>query len=103
MLGQPALDANQIKYNRSKLAMSIGDNRHYVVGQVQPRHFVQSANACGLPADAMQQIFDELRAAAPQAIETTLAGLPDSFPHAVANSIVGGVIARLRVLEAARE
>jgi serine/threonine-protein kinase HipA len=60
MSGQPALDAGPIRRNRFKLAMSVGDNRHYVAEQIQPRHFEQSANACGMPAGAMRQIFDEL-------------------------------------------
>jgi serine/threonine-protein kinase HipA len=103
MSGQPALDANQITRNRFKLAMSVGDNRHYVVEQIQPRHFVQSADACGMPADAMHRIFEELLDTAPAAIETTLAHLPAEFPQGVVNSIVGGINARKRVLEAARD
>jgi serine/threonine-protein kinase HipA len=102
MSGQPALDANQIRRNRFKRAMSVGDNRHYVVEQIQPRHFVQSANASGMPADTMQQIFEELLDAAPAAIETTLAHLSAGFPQVIADSIVGGVNARLRVLEGVR-
>lgn len=39
---QPSLDAKQITQKQMKLAMAIGDNRHYLVNTVLGRHFVQT-------------------------------------------------------------
>ena len=51
--------------------MSVGDNRHYVVDRILPKHFVQSADAAGMPCPcAMRQIFDELIETVPGAITT---------------------------------
>ena len=103
MSGQPALDAGQIRHNRFKLAMSVGDNRHYVVGSITPRHFIQSADACGMPAGSLDEIFAELVDSVPAAIERARAGLPADFPQALAESIANGVTTRLQLLGADRE
>jgi serine/threonine-protein kinase HipA len=44
---QPGRDANHIRQNQFKLAISVGNNRHYIVDQIQARHFHQTADACG--------------------------------------------------------
>jgi len=45
---QPNVDAGQIRHNRFKLAMAVGDNRHWVVDQIAPRHFIQTARSAGV-------------------------------------------------------
>jgi serine/threonine-protein kinase HipA len=40
---EPSFAAGQIQRNRMKLALAVGDNRHYVIGTVMPRHFIQTA------------------------------------------------------------
>jgi serine/threonine-protein kinase HipA len=50
-----------------KLAMAVGDNRHYVIDEITPRHFLQTAISAGVPASLIEGIFDE--------IETRLVGL----------------------------
>ena len=57
---QPAFDAGQLRRNQMKFALSVGDNRHYVVYEIMPRHFVQTAAKSGVPASLVQSIFDEL-------------------------------------------
>lgn len=32
---------------QTRMAMSLGDNRHYVVSSIMPRHFEQTAARCG--------------------------------------------------------
>jgi serine/threonine-protein kinase HipA len=58
---QPSLDAGQIRRNRMKRAMALGDRRHYVVDAVLPRHFVQTAAKAGIGAAAVATMFEELR------------------------------------------
>jgi serine/threonine protein kinase HipA of HipAB toxin-antitoxin module len=53
---QPSLEARQIMQNEMKLAMAIGNNRHYVVHTVVGRHFVQTAKSCGLPDKTVRGI-----------------------------------------------
>ena len=98
MSAQPNLDAGHIQHNRMKLAMAVGDKRHYVVNTVMPRHFLQTVARCGLSAEFAQGILDEIQGDADRAIETTLAGLPAGFPEVLSASIIGGLRRRLQLI-----
>ena len=98
---QPSVDSGQIQRNKMKLAMAIGDNRHYRVGTIAPRHFLQTAARTGIVP--VEPIFEELRANAPHAIERVLEELPKGFPAQISESISNGVLARLRALEPAAQ
>ena len=52
---QPSIDANDVRHNQAKLAMSIGKNRHYVLGRILPRHFLQTAGSARNPASQRQR------------------------------------------------
>lgn len=95
---QHAAAARQIRLNQFKSAMSAGGNRHYVMGRIQPRHFLQDADATGIPRGTMEAVFAELVAAAPQAIDTVRAAMPPDAPQALIDSIVGGFNERLQTL-----
>ena len=84
-----------------KLAMAVGKNRHYVVHTILGRHFKQTADACGLPSKASNQIVQELGDAAKQKIDETLSKLPPDFPAAVAQSISDGAKRRIAALAGA--
>lgn len=45
---QPSLDAGQIRRNKLKMAMAVGNKRHYTMESILRRHFVQSAEKGGL-------------------------------------------------------
>ena len=47
---QPAVDAGQLRRNQMKVALAVGDSRHYVIQEIMPRHFVQTAAKSGIPA-----------------------------------------------------
>jgi serine/threonine-protein kinase HipA len=98
---QPSLEAGQIKRNKMKLAMAVGESRHYIVDSVVPHHFIQTAAKAGIGAGRVMAIFDELRAQVPAAIEQVIASLPKAFPAEVAGSLGNGVRARLHRLEEA--
>jgi serine/threonine-protein kinase HipA len=98
---QPSLDTKQISRNRMKLAMAVGKNRHYVVHTILGRHFKQTADACGLPSKAFNQIVQELGDTAKQKIDETLSKLPPDFPAAVAQSISDGAKRRIAALAGA--
>lgn len=96
MSAEPALQAKQIRHNKTKLAMSVGKRRQYVLDKIAPRHFAETANECGLPAKATKEIFAELVETVPDAIETTLGSLPKGFPAKLASHISDGASRRLQ-------
>jgi serine/threonine-protein kinase HipA len=101
MSAQPARDAGQLQKNKMKLALAVGDNRHYVVEDIAPRHFMQTAAKSGIPAAVVTEICAELARRAEAAIDETLAALPADFPKALAGSITNGVRTRVKMLEPA--
>jgi serine/threonine-protein kinase HipA len=96
---QPAVDASQLRRNKMKLALAVGDSRHYVVHEIMPRHFLQSAAKSGIPATVVQSILDELLESAQTAVSKVMEDLPAGFPAELARSIVGGLRSRLRLVE----
>ncbi len=101
MSAQPNVDAGQIAHNRMKLAMAVGDRRHYGVDSIVPRHFTQTATASGVPASLVRTLFAEIANEADRAITVATADLPDRFPTAIVSSIVKGLKRRLALIEAA--
>jgi serine/threonine-protein kinase HipA len=95
---QPSADAGQIRRNKMKLAMAVGDSRHYAIHTMMPRHFIQSAAQAGIGAAVLEQIFEDIRSRAPKAIEKVKQTLPADFPEEVAISIIGGFNTRLERL-----
>ena len=99
MSAQPAVDAGQLRESRFKLALAVGDNRHYVINRIFPRHFTQTAVREGIPARMIDEICGDLVAGAERAIETVLDSLPPQFPGELAHSVIDGMRARLRPIE----
>lgn len=95
MSAQCAIDAHQLTWNQMKLAIAIGNNNHYRVNTILPRHFEQTAARNGIPAAVIEQLFAEITAGAESAIEETLTALPENFPADIAESITGGLRNRL--------
>lgn len=92
---QPSIDADEIPSKKVKLAMSLGKNRHYIVGQIVARHFLQTAGLCGFRVAAMREMLDELGDTGAEMIDKVLADLPREFPQDIAQSIGDGAKARL--------
>ena len=92
---QPSLDASQITQHQMKLAMAIGNNRHYAVHTIVGRHFVQTAKSCGLPDKMVKEVIQELADTTASGIDQTLSGLPKGFPQRIAASIADGAKRRL--------
>jgi serine/threonine-protein kinase HipA len=84
---QPSFDARQIRRNQMKLAMSVGTKRHYVVDTIAPRHFLQTAERCGLSPQATKTTIEELLDAGVSKIDKAVGQLPKDFPEAIATSI----------------
>ena len=97
---QPAYTAKQVKRNRMKLAMAVGDQRHYVLDTIAPRHFIQSAKSAGMPASVVEDIFRELVDAGPRALESVDEKAPTGFPSQIKRAVFSGLKDRLKLLEA---
>ena len=99
MSAQPAVDAGKIRRNQYKFALAVGNNRHYVMSTILPRHFVQTAERSGVEASVIEEICAEVIESAERAIGETLDSLPRGFPESLSDSIIQGVRARLRRLQ----
>lgn len=99
---QPSVDAGQLQRNKMKLAMAVGSSRHYVVERIATRHFVETAAQAGIGASVVAQVFDELRATAPIALDTVRQVLPAEFPDEIADAVIHGFENRLRQLNSAQ-
>ncbi len=96
---EPSLVAHQVRDNQMKLAMAVGDNRHYVVKTVVARHFVESAVKGGMGRQAALNVIDGLRANGLKDLERTLAGLPKDFPQDIADAVSKAFRTRLGLLD----
>jgi len=99
MSAQPNLDAGQIQRNKMKLALAVGDNRHYVVDSIVPRHFQQTAKKCGVASSVMDEIFSELITTMEGALDKTIADMPEDYPDAMMQSIRDVALHRIRMIE----
>lgn len=99
MSAQPNLAQGKMRRKNLKLAMAVGNNRHYIVGQILPRHFLQTADATNIPSDKVTALFHEIVEAVPNAIDRTVQAMPSGFPIAMTAAITDGIHSRLRLLQ----
>jgi serine/threonine-protein kinase HipA len=97
MSAQPNVDAGEIRHNRMKLAMAVGDNRHYTIDSIMPRHFLQTAASSGVSTSLVQGVLDEIENDTDHAIDAAVNGLPRGFPERIVSSIIEGMRRRLRL------
>ncbi|MBI1820221.1 MAG: type II toxin-antitoxin system HipA family toxin [Nitrospirae bacterium] len=99
MSTQPNVDAGQINRNKMKLAMAVGDNRHYVIDKILPRHFIQTAVLSNLPAEKVTGVIEELEHEVLLALDKTKDQMPADFPEAISSSINTGIKSRLQLFQ----
>ncbi|KQT14296.1 type II toxin-antitoxin system HipA family toxin [Ramlibacter sp. Leaf400] len=95
---------NQLTWHKSKLAMAVSaKNRHYLLKDIQRRHFNAMARKCGYGASAEPLIEGILERVA-AAVDEVNAKLPAGFPQRVVDPIFAGLqgsAQRLRQMPAA--
>jgi serine/threonine-protein kinase HipA len=96
---QPSVDAGQIRQNSFRLAMAVGNHRHYRINNITPRHFLQSAQKAGAGGEIVYSIFEELHETGQEAIAQTINRLPARFPQEISASIHAGFLRRLKLIE----
>jgi serine/threonine-protein kinase HipA len=82
-----------------KLAMSVGDNRHYRLDEIEGRHFLQTAKRARIPEALAAEVLREVADSAAKAIAAVEGQLPGDFPAGIHTSIARGARARLPKLE----
>ena len=98
LTAQPSLDARQIERKELKLAMSVGDNRHYRIDEIKGRHFIQTAGRAGLPGSLASDVLDEIGRLVENSFNTIENQLPRGFPGEIHGSVKGAMMARLNKL-----
>ena len=95
LTAQPSLDARQILRKQMKLAMSVGDKRHYVIDYIHGRHFVQTAERAGLPGAMAREALNEVVGTANEVLSAVGKQLPPGFPEDLHASVHMGFLSRL--------
>jgi serine/threonine-protein kinase HipA len=99
---QPGIDARQIEKKAFKLAMAVGNNRKYRIGEIHGRHFMETAKEAGLGNAPVGQAIEEIRSRSTTAFDAMTANLPATFPEAIHQSVKAAVMDRFQQLETAK-
>ena len=92
--------AKKFPWQDAKLAMSVrGRNKHYLLKDIQRRHFNQAAIRCGF-GESAEPLIIEILSATPAVIASVQQKLPKGFPQHVLDSILHGLVESARRLEA---
>ncbi|MGU7810760.1 type II toxin-antitoxin system HipA family toxin [Burkholderia sp. AW49-1] len=90
---------NQLPPRRARLAMAVcGKNRHYVIGDIQPRHWIAQGARVGLTEHDVRTAMADVAARTEPAIATVASRIPADFPADVADAIFDGMRRQARKL-----
>jgi len=98
---QGAVDRNQLNQRNFRLAMSAGKSRHYRVGEVLGRHFVETAKMAGLGPTLIEKVMTGIREKAESAPDIVRSAMPDDFANEIHDDVRNAIIARLDRLDTA--
>ena len=96
---QPSLEARQIERKQMKLAMFVGENRHYRLDEIYGRHFVQTIKAARLPESLAMDALKDVANVAKKALATVGKKLAAEFPNEIHAAISRGVNERLNRID----
>ena len=96
---QPAFDQKQIPHNKYKLAMSVGNSRHYKILNIRGRHFAETAKEAGLGPTTVRKVFEEILGLTDTAADTALAQMPKDFATEIHQSLKAAIQARSSLLK----
>ncbi len=95
LTAQPFFDAHQIQRKEMKMAMSVGNNNHYKMADIQGRHFAQTAQRAGLPDYIAKEALEEISTMAEKAMQSLEGKLPPGFPEEIHAAVMRGMKSRL--------
>lgn len=89
----------QISPYKLKLAMALGDNRHYRVREILPRHFYQTGRKAGFAEKDIDNVFTELMHALDGALDSAaMAAEKAKMPVETRDPIIEGVRRRAALI-----
>lgn len=91
--------AKEFQRKEFRMAMAVGDNRHYPIEEIMPRHFQQNAKAAGVAEDRVEALFASLVKETSSALDGAVKQMPDDFPRKLAEDVAEGALARLKRIE----
>ncbi|KKC24246.1 type II toxin-antitoxin system HipA family toxin [Sphingomonas sp. SRS2] len=98
---QTAVDHAQLPQKSFRLAMAVGNNRHYRVEEVLGRHFVQTARKTRMGPTPIAQVITDIREKAAGAADLAREGMPADFADEVHASVKAAIERRLGQLDTA--
>lgn len=82
---------SQLRWHKAKLAMALcGKNRHYLLKDIQRRHFNATARKAGYGPTA-EPLIEGILARVPGAVAEVESRLPPGFPQRVADTVLAGL------------
>ena len=96
---QPYIDSRHLLKKKAKMAMAVGTNRHYVVDEIFPRHFFQTAKLSGISHILLRNIMDKIVDTYQENLDRVISSLPDDFPQSILNSVMNGIKKRVLLME----
>jgi serine/threonine-protein kinase HipA len=91
---------NKISWHNAKLAMSVrGKSKHYLLKDIQRRHFNAMAVQSGV-GESAEPLIQDILAATPAVIASVQKDLPEGFPQNVLDAILKGLRKSAQQLEA---
>ena len=94
----PAIAMGQLSYGQAKLAMAVGDHRHYRLDEIVLRHWQQTAKRCDVNSNAANDLFEDITDSVDRAVEQTANQIPEKFPGDISGPILESVRQRARWL-----
>jgi serine/threonine-protein kinase HipA len=98
LTAQPSLASRQIEKKQVKMAMSVGDNRHYVLDRITGRHFRQTAKKGGVPDALVEEAIQEICERVEPALRAIEATLPIGFSEPIHLAVSQSARERLEFL-----
>ena len=85
----PLTATGALSPRRVKLAMGlVGRNRHYRTADIEPRHFLSTAEAAGFSRTEMTAILRDFCVKTPSVVKNIRASLPANFPKSTSEPIL---------------
>ena len=92
----------QLSDHKVKLAMAVGDNRHYRLKEIQPRHFYQTARKAGLRDEDVDEILSGLASRMDGAIgDVAQLAAEAGMPEHTYKPVFEGITSRARMMQMA--
>ena len=95
---QPNIDSLQLNRRDFKLALSVGNSKHYNIDDIVRRHYFETGEKADVPKRLIQESIDEIIDSLKNVFETIESLLPKDFPVEIHESVMNGAKKRTRLL-----